>query len=262
MGKKGQIPWNKGFHMWANTPHPKGMLGKPAWNKGIPITLEARQKNSIAHQGVPSKKKGITGLYHYSMSEERKLRISIAKMGHPVSQEQRERQSKSMMGKPSSEYQKQRVREANLKRVYTPWSEESKQRQSARVKKYVEDHPEERARLLAMIPGDKTGIERKVEEQLITAGIKHEIQKPLENITRADFFIPPHDKFYKGIVLYTDGDHWHEMKRNKSRDKYITKGLFNKGYYVVRVSDKEIEKRRFQITDVLKEVIPLEGVKT
>ena len=33
LAHEGQIPWNKDVHMWTNREHPRGMLGKTAWNK-------------------------------------------------------------------------------------------------------------------------------------------------------------------------------------------------------------------------------------
>ena len=54
--KKGEMPWNKGKHMWLDKPHPRGMLGKTSPNKGKKASKELRQKMSIAHLGQrPSK---------------------------------------------------------------------------------------------------------------------------------------------------------------------------------------------------------------
>lgn len=40
--KKGYTPWNKGIHMWENRKHPRGTLGKTAWNKGLKTGLIPR----------------------------------------------------------------------------------------------------------------------------------------------------------------------------------------------------------------------------
>ena len=49
--KKGEMPWNKGKHIWLDKPHPKGMLGKQSSRKGTKVSEELRKKLSIAHMG-------------------------------------------------------------------------------------------------------------------------------------------------------------------------------------------------------------------
>lgn len=41
---KKRISPNKGKHLWQNRPHPKGMLGKVAWNKGLTKKIDKRVK--------------------------------------------------------------------------------------------------------------------------------------------------------------------------------------------------------------------------
>jgi 5-methylcytosine-specific restriction endonuclease McrA len=49
---KGNVPWNKGLHMWADKPHPRGTLGKPSLLKGVKLSLEMRKKLSDSHRGL------------------------------------------------------------------------------------------------------------------------------------------------------------------------------------------------------------------
>lgn len=48
--KKGSIPWNKGIHMWADKPHPRGTLGMKFAKREI--TDEHRKKLSDSHRGL------------------------------------------------------------------------------------------------------------------------------------------------------------------------------------------------------------------
>lgn len=57
--KKGMIPWNKGTKMWENRSHPKGALGKPAWNKGKKVCLNTgkthfKKGTTPWNKGVPA----------------------------------------------------------------------------------------------------------------------------------------------------------------------------------------------------------------
>lgn len=74
---KGHRPWNKGT---------KGLM-VPVWNKGIPITEEAREKNRLAHLGK-------------KLTEEHKTKISLGNKGNVFSEETRKKMSLAMTGIP------------------------------------------------------------------------------------------------------------------------------------------------------------------
>ncbi len=80
--KKGISSWNKGIHMWKNKSHPKGMLGKAAWNKGKKMSKEAKEKNRLAQ----------LGRIH---SEETKAKMSSAHKGRKNSKEHSDNISKA-----------------------------------------------------------------------------------------------------------------------------------------------------------------------
>jgi len=66
-------------------------IGKPTWNKGIPMSVEAKQKLSIARKGNKS------ALGHKVTAEARKL-MGIKNIGRPASAHQRKRASETHKG--------------------------------------------------------------------------------------------------------------------------------------------------------------------
>ena len=67
----GTVAWNKGLKKPRGTPswnsgkpnpkHSEAMKGKPAHNKGVPMSEEQKLKISLARKGKPSPKKGLPG---------------------------------------------------------------------------------------------------------------------------------------------------------------------------------------------------------
>ena len=74
-----------------------------------------------------------------------------------------------------------------------------------------------------------TFIELEMERELKRNNIYYRKQVPLYNITVADFYLPR----YK-IVIYTDGDYWHNLPKVKKRDKQQNKILEQNGYKIFR----------------------------
>lgn len=79
---KGNIPWNKGktgvyseetLCKWS-----KVRKGKSPWNLGRPMTIEEKQRSSIAHKGQVAWHAGKKGVY----SEDTLCKMSEAKKGH------------------------------------------------------------------------------------------------------------------------------------------------------------------------------------
>lgn len=85
--------------------------------------------------------------------------------------------------------------------------------------------------------GKISNIERITEKELIKNNIEYQAQKRLLNITQADFYLP-----YYNIVLYCDGDYWHNLPNYVKRDKRINKKLKENGYNVLRFWEHEINK--------------------
>jgi len=82
-----------------------------------------------------------------------------------------------------------------------------------------------------------TSIELKMERELKRNNIYYQKQVPLCNITVADFYLPE----YK-IIIYADGDYWHNLPEVKDRDKNQNKILEKNGYKVFRFTETEINK--------------------
>ena len=108
--KDGREPWNKGINIWTtrkhphqgkkiwkDKDHPKGMLGKTAWNKGLKGAYlhseesKLKIKNNNAHywKGKPT---WITGKHH---SEETKKKIGLSNAGLERSEETRKKIKKA-----------------------------------------------------------------------------------------------------------------------------------------------------------------------
>lgn len=88
----------------------EGVLGLhiEAWNKGVPMTEEARKKNSEAHKGKQTWNKGVP------CTEEVKLKISKKLKGKPLSEETKLKLKGRVSpnkGKPMSEEQKRKISE-------------------------------------------------------------------------------------------------------------------------------------------------------
>ena len=80
--KKGMIPWNKGINPWENKIHPRGMLGKTAWNKGLHIKFnnaleEYREKHGCTKKYKSKEKAKIeTRLKRQTWVEKNRERIN------------------------------------------------------------------------------------------------------------------------------------------------------------------------------------------
>lgn len=72
----------------------------------------------------------------------------------------------------------------------------------------------------------------------------------IENKYLADIYIPN-----KKIIIEIDGEYWHNQENRKELDEKRTKQMTEKGYTVIRITDKEIEKTYEQIKKELLEKI-------
>jgi len=114
--------------------------------------------------------------------------------------------------------------------------------------------------LHVVFPRKDTSIEKKIQEQLTEADIAYEKHKPI--FGKPDLFIPSHDeKYHKGIAIFCDGDYWHSSQKMQERDKLVTKTLFNKGYYVVRLPENHIREKDFNIMKYVDEITPTKKKK-
>jgi len=87
--------------------------GRPAWNRGIPLTAEQRAKISAANKGKPSPTRGRPawnrGIPH---SAEQRAKISAANKGKTFSDETRAKMSASFKGRKHSEETRAKISSA------------------------------------------------------------------------------------------------------------------------------------------------------
>ena len=81
-----------------------------------------------------------------------------------------------------------------------------------------------------------TSIERLLEDELIHRDIPYTKQVPLLGITIVDFLLP------KDIVIYCDGNYWHNLPGRKTKDVNQNFILTFYGYKVFRFTETEIKK--------------------
>jgi very-short-patch-repair endonuclease len=118
----------------------------------------------------------------------------------------------------------------------------------SRTGKIASEQTKEKCRINALNTLEKlrnnnkvSKIEKIVELLLIKNDIKFISQKRLINITKADFYLPD-----KKLVIYCDGDYWHNLPNYIERDKRITKKLLDNGYKVLRFWEKDINSTKGQ----------------
>ena len=87
------------------------------------------------------------------------------------------------------------------------------------------------------MPRRDTSVEVKLGQELENNNLYYQKQVPLCNITVVDFYLPE----YK-IVIYVDGDYWHNLSKVNYRDKNQNKILEENGYKVLRFWEHEINK--------------------
>jgi len=80
-----------------------------------------------------------------------------------------------------------------------------------------------------------TDIEILMQKAFSKQKIKFKTQKNLLDLTCVDIFIKPN------IVVFCDGDYWHNLPAAKVKDPYINEGLRRAGYKVFRFLGSEIK---------------------
>lgn len=86
------------------------------------------------------------------------------------------------------------------------------------------------------LPTHSTSIEIAIWDELDRRSIPFEKHKTVLNLTQPDAFIEPN------ICIYSDGDYWHNLPKNKNQDQYVNEGLRRAGYRVFRFWEYEIKK--------------------
>ncbi len=99
-----------------------------------------------------------------------------------------------------------------------------------------------------MMKRKDTSIEIKIEEELKRNHIYYQKHISLCGITVPDFYLPDYR-----VVIYTDGDYWHNLPIVKSRDTKQNKILKENGYQVLRFWEHEINRSLSECVNKVKE---------
>jgi len=107
--RKGTVPWNKGIPRDPETIRKmsENSKGKIPWNKGIPRDPKIIKKMNDARKNKPPHNKG------KKMSLEQRQKLSLACMGRKMSEEAREKISKATKGRKLTDEHKRKIAEAN-----------------------------------------------------------------------------------------------------------------------------------------------------
>ena len=145
------------------------------------------------------------------------------------------------------------MREASSKRMQqnNPMFDlETRKKVSKSLQELFEKYPEKRlnARMAKhRKSGRKTSIEKKVAKFLDFLGIDYVFQYPILRYN-VDFAIPD-----LHIVIECDGEYWHKDK--KEQDLIRQKNIEEQGWFVLRYTDTEINKKFGIVTNELKRVL-------
>ena len=202
----------------------KGVKGN---NYGKPLPAHVKQK-------ISEKLKG------HKTSEETRLKLSEQKKGNKNPQ----------YGKPISEIAKRKMSQSRSKEKHWNWKGGKikiickvcgKERYAHRchVKKRGNKFCSHRCNAIwGVIHSRKsdTKIERLVEDELIRRNIPYTKQVPLLGITVVDFLLS------NNIIIYADGDYWHNLPHVKTKNINQNYMLTFYGYKVFRFWEKDIKK--------------------
>lgn len=171
---------------------------------GKSCTVESRAKMSNSHKG---KHPWNFGRKLHPVSLETRQKMSISHKGIPHSESMRIKMSESMKGRTHSEETKMKLRISRIRYL-----------QSLRGNNKFKDTP----------------IERVFESELLNRKIPFRKQVSLFDLTIVDFLIP------RNVVVYCDGEFWHNFPRRRKLDIKQTEFLKSKGYSVYRFTGTEI----------------------
>jgi len=203
--------------------------------------VHTRMKNNSYCHSIKTKNK---------ISEScRKAGCGKANKGRKLSGQHKEKIRNKMLGRVLSEGWKKKIglKNKGLKRSLK-FKEECRQRTIIQFKdpRQRENLRQKMLQTLKKMKKQNTLPERNLEQIIKTIGWAYETQKSLCHITISDFYIPG-----KKLVIYADGDYWHNLPEYKIRDKKQNKILKEKGYKVLRFWEHEINKEPEKCRNIL-----------
>jgi len=93
-----------------------------------------------------------------------------------------------------------------------------------------------------------TSIEKIVENILIELNVEYHTQYPICNISVADFRI-------NNLLIFADGDYWHNLPGRRDKDILQASKLQQLGYIVIRFDGSLIEKDYNKVKDKIREIL-------
>lgn len=175
-------------------------------------------KLSIAYKSHPHPSKGVV------FSAERKEKLRLFSTGRKLSDETKHKISERAKGKIFSEERKDKIRQKTISFLSSGKSK-------------MKD----------------TSIEKKVENTLIEMFpfIKYHKQVSLVSRTVVDFLLP------KKVVIYCDGDYWHNLPGRKDSDLRQKIVLEENGYKVYRLTELDINANVLKcLSSIIKKEYP------
>jgi len=192
----------------------RGIIPKSAFKKGHVMPVETREKIG----------KTMKGRRLAPFSSERKKNMSIARKGIKLTMEHKKRIGERHMGKPSGALNKHwKVKDTSA--YSRRWTDKEK----ARMRGWMITHPNRKYR--------DTGIELRVEQELIKRNINYQKQVPLCKVAIVDFYLPEYR-----IIIQCDGDYWHNKPGAKEKDEKQDAVLTFNGFNVYRFWEHEINE--------------------
>lgn len=208
------------------------------------IRNEKFRRRSEGHKGIP-------------ISEERKVEIGNFFRGKNLTKEHSEKIAKALTGKKYTEERKNKISLALQGRIMPQkqrddiserlkgrkFSKETEKKRSASLRKYYQENPKARERLLENLNrGCKKSLENKglnslekiVSDELIRRKIYFEHDKPIEQYF-VDFYLPSYN-----LVIECDGG-WHNEKEVIEHDLIRDSRIRMLGYTIIRLPRKIIK---------------------
>lgn len=194
------------------------------WPKGKKQTIGHRKKirNSLTTpEQIERVRKLNTGRKH---STEIIEVIRKASQNRRMSQHSRNKISDTLKGRPLSESRRLKIVDATKRAMSKP-----------DVKQKMREGLQFARKQGKMRQTSNTRIERDLQQFLTELGVKYETQVAL--IGQPDIFIEPN------ICIFADGDYWHTLEKQMSRDAHVNSQLQELGYTVYRFWEHDIVNR-------------------
>lgn len=259
--KKGSVPKNKGIPRDYGTKKKisEALKGREVWNKEKKLSVEHREKLSVAHKGrkMPEeiRRKISETLRGKRLSEERKKKISQGLKGRKLSAEWLEKSSKTWFrkndrpwnkGKSVSEETKKKISEAVKGGKWVNDEYRNKMREIMQSKWKTEYF---RKKFLEGMKKTTKITPNSLEVKMIDIMKKNNF--PFSFVGNGNFWINGGGTSYNPDFMHNDktqkklieifGDYWHNKKDHKKRDVERIKTYKEKGFGVLVIWENQIK---------------------